>query len=181
MADERAGNRGVAAVLGFVAIGIVIGLIVAAGSATMVEVTNKTEYCVSCHIYDDLYEDYKQTAHYSNKTGYKAGCVDCHLPFDNWWNMVTTKADHGIGAMWKYYIGGVNTPEDLAERREELADSVFEWFQETNSKTCKSCHSPQRWNLDEQSSRAQQAHDGLDEDDGCIGCHRQDAAHPPTD
>lgn len=180
MAEQSLPNRGLAATLGFIAGGIAIGMLLAAGSATMIETTNKTEYCVSCHVYDDLHEDYKQAAHYSNTTGYQAGCADCHLPGDSWWSMVSSKARHGMSSLWKYYVGGIDSAEDFAERREHLADEVYGWFQETNSKTCKSCHSPQRWNLEEQSERAQRVHAGVGMEGGCINCHREDAAHPPS-
>ncbi|MBK1735644.1 hypothetical protein CKO15_10180 [Halorhodospira abdelmalekii] len=190
MSDAQQGGRGEGAgvsrsglgmVLALLAIGVVGGLLLAAGGATMVERTNQTEYCVSCHVYDELYKDYQATGHYHNPTGYKVGCVDCHLPFDNWWDMVWEKADHGIGALWSYYVGGLNTPEAFAEERERLAESVYDWFEESNSKTCRRCHDPAYWDLEGQSETAQRVHARLEPGDGCIRCHRDDAAHPPRE
>ena len=43
--------------------------------------SNTEEFCISCHeMRDNLYVEYQETIHYSNRTGVRAVCADCHVP-----------------------------------------------------------------------------------------------------
>ena len=45
------------------------------------EMTNQEQFCISCHVMrNNIYEEYKHTAHYSNPAGVRATCPDCHVP-----------------------------------------------------------------------------------------------------
>ncbi len=45
------------------------------------EVTNTEEFCISCHkMKDYVYQEYKDTIHYNNRTGVRATCPECHVP-----------------------------------------------------------------------------------------------------
>jgi nitrate/TMAO reductase-like tetraheme cytochrome c subunit len=47
------------------------------------EATNTLDFCISCHeMKDNVYQEYKTTIHYSNRTGVRAYCSDCHVPKD---------------------------------------------------------------------------------------------------
>ena len=64
-------------------VGFVGGIVFWGGFNTAMEATNTLEFCISCHeMRDTVYEEYKQTIHYSNRTGVRAVCSDCHVPKD---------------------------------------------------------------------------------------------------
>jgi hypothetical protein len=75
--------------LGIASLFFVLGIIFWGGFNTGMEATNKLEFCISCHeMRDNVYQEYKKTIHYSNRTGVRAICSDCHVPHE--W---THKAD----------------------------------------------------------------------------------------
>lgn len=55
------------------------GIIFWGGFNTAMEATNRLEFCIGCHeMRDTVYQEYKTTIHYSNRTGVRAICSDCH-------------------------------------------------------------------------------------------------------
>lgn len=42
--------------------------------------TNEMAFCTSCHSMKVNLEEYRETAHYNNKSGVQATCSDCHVP-----------------------------------------------------------------------------------------------------
>ena len=64
-------------------VGFFGGIIFWGGFNTGMEATNTLEFCISCHeMRDNVYQEYKETIHYSNRTGVRAICSDCHVPHD---------------------------------------------------------------------------------------------------
>ena len=64
-------------------LGVGTGIIFWGGFNTVLEMTNKTEFCISCHeMYENVYLEYQNTVHYNNRTGVRATCPDCHVPKD---------------------------------------------------------------------------------------------------
>src|ERR1700757_2352236 len=64
-------------------VGFVGGIVFWGGFNTALEQTNTLEFCISCHeMRDNVYQEYKETIHYSNRTGVRAVCSDCHVPKD---------------------------------------------------------------------------------------------------
>ncbi|MBK1638135.1 hypothetical protein CKO24_03615 [Rhodothalassium salexigens DSM 2132] len=153
--------------------GAALGLVGAGGTATMVQHTNKTEFCVACHVYDDFYEEYKGSVHHTNATGNRAECADCHIPHDNWINMMVHKARSGLKDAAAYTVGGINTPEEFEERRAVLAKEVWARYERENSMRCRRCHETEAWDLTAQSQAAQGAHQAvLSGNATCIDCHK---------
>ena len=69
--------------LTLLAIGFVAGITFWGGFNTAMEATNTLDFCISCHeMRDTVYQEYKQTIHYANRTGVRATCPDCHVPKD---------------------------------------------------------------------------------------------------
>ena len=61
--------------------GFVPGIIFWGGFNWAMELTNNETFCISCHeMRDNVYEEYKETIHYSHRTGVRATCPDCHVP-----------------------------------------------------------------------------------------------------
>ncbi len=66
---------------GLLTVGFVVGIIFWGGFNTAMEATNNEQFCVSCHeMRDNVYQEYKNTIHYANRTGVRATCPDCHVP-----------------------------------------------------------------------------------------------------
>ena len=62
-------------------VGFFGGIIFWGGFNTGMEATNTLDFCISCHeMRNTVYQEYKQTIHYSNRTGVRAICSDCHVP-----------------------------------------------------------------------------------------------------
>ena len=54
------------------------------GFNTVLEATNTEKFCVSCHeMKTNVFEELKGTIHFTNRSGVRATCPDCHVPH-NW-------------------------------------------------------------------------------------------------
>ncbi len=163
--------------LGLIGVGLVLGLVISGSAATIVQQTNDTEFCVQCHVYSTFYAEFKETADFSFESGFQAKCSDCHLPGDAWWNTLAGKTASGLTGLAAYTIGGVNTPEEFAAIRAELAEEVVQRFRAEDSAKCRQCHAAEVWDLDEQMASAKAAHESaLPGGATCIDCH-QGIAH----
>ncbi|MCO5629626.1 NapC/NirT family cytochrome c, partial [Citrobacter freundii] len=56
-------------VLALVVIGIVVGIALIVLPHVGIKLTSSTEFCVSCHSMQPVYEEYKQSAHFQNASG----------------------------------------------------------------------------------------------------------------
>lgn len=68
--------------LGFLTIGgFIAGVIFWGGFNTVLEATNTETFCISCHeMRNNVYQELKATIHYTNRSGVRATCPDCHVP-----------------------------------------------------------------------------------------------------
>ena len=157
--------------LGLVA--LVVGLIVVVGGfTTTVEATNSLEFCTSCHTMSYNYEEYKESVHYSNKSGVRAVCSDCHVPKKNWYSEMYRKT---IAArdIWEEIIGDIDTREKFDARRIEMAKREWARMKESNSIGCRNCHSFEAMKLAEQDKGAQGKHAEAEAaGKTCIDCHK---------
>ncbi len=106
---------------------------------TTLAVTNTLAFCsTNCHEMETVTSEYKQSIHYSNRSGVRAGCPDCHVP-------------HSLGPklyakmraskeIWGKLTGVIDTPEKFEAKRMELATNQWEIMASTNSRECRSCH-----------------------------------------
>lgn len=171
--ERPKGTRRYVVVLGLLIIGAAIGVIASAVGATAIQATSGNDFCVSCHEMTEVAEEYRQTAHYRNASGVRASCSSCHLPHENWFDYVVAKAQSGTRDLWMHFIGGVDTPEELNERRHELAQDVWADLQASDSETCRNCHGFEAMALDAQGKPAGQVHNILKTGTKtCIDCHK---------
>ena len=64
--------------------GFVGGVLFWGGFNTALEITNTEKFCTSCHeMRDNVYQELQSTVHFSNRSGVRATCPDCHVPH-NW-------------------------------------------------------------------------------------------------
>ncbi len=67
-------------ILALVIVGIVIGVALIVLPHVGIKLTSTTEFCVSCHSVQPVYQEYKQSVHFQNASGVRAECHDCHIP-----------------------------------------------------------------------------------------------------
>jgi len=159
--------------VGFLAVVFMaIGVIAWGGFNWSLEVTNTEEFCISCHEMNDyVYQEYKDTIHYTNRTGVRATCPDCHVPKE--WGYKMVRKVRATNELWHKALGSINTPEKFEAKRLLMARHVWKSMEETDSRECRNCHDYDSMDYFEQGRRGVDAHiEGFDEGKTCIECHR---------
>jgi cytochrome c-type protein NapC len=153
-------------------VGFVAGIIFWGGFHTAMEVSNTETFCISCHeMEENVYVEYQDTIHYSNRTGVRATCPDCHVPKD-WVHKVARKI-RATNELYHKVLGSVGTPEKFEAKRLKLAQNVWRSMKETDSRECRNCHDFESMDYVRQGRRAVQQHvKGYDEGQTCIDCHK---------
>ncbi|MRR51096.1 MAG: Denitrification system component NirT [Rhodocyclaceae bacterium] len=156
--------------------GITFGIIIWGGLNTGVEWTNRTEFCISCHEMTIPYEEFKKTAHFSNRSGTTLSCADCHVasskhPFD-YARKLTRKA---VAArdVYGHIMGTIDTPEKYEAKRLEMAQREWKRMKEADSKECRNCHNFDTMDQSKQKKRSIVKHEeALEDKKTCIDCHK---------
>jgi len=153
-------------------IGFIGGIIFWGGFNTAMEMSNQEQFCISCHeMEDNVYQEYKDTIHYANRSGVRATCPDCHVPKE-WVHKVIRKIQ-ASNEVYHKILGTINTREKFEAKRLELAKHVWKVMKETDSRECRNCHDFESMDYTKQGRRAMRAHDeGLNSDKTCIDCHK---------
>ncbi|MEA3127592.1 MAG: cytochrome c-type protein NapC [Caballeronia sp.] len=160
--------------LGFLTLGgFIAGVVFWGAFNTALEVTSTEAFCTGCHeMHDNTFAELKSTIHYSNRSGVRAICSDCHVPH-NWTDKIARKMQ-ASKEVWAKVFGTVNTREKFQEKRLELAEHEWRRLKANNSLECRNCHSFESMDFTRQSPRAQNAHQrflGTGEKT-CIDCHK---------
>ncbi|MCL2021609.1 MAG: NapC/NirT family cytochrome c [Betaproteobacteria bacterium] len=166
--------------LGFLLVaGIVSGVVLWGGFNTALEATNTESFCISCHeMRDNVYPEYKETIHYSNRTGVRATCPDCHVPRD--WTYKMIRKAKASKEVWGKLVGTIDTPEKFEAKRLTLARNEWQRMKSSNSIECRNCHSLESMNSEVQKQRARKQHEMAVEDNmTCINCHKGIAHKKP--
>ena len=160
-------------------IGFAGGVVFWGGFNTAMEATNTLEFCISCHeMRDTVYEEYKQTIHYSNRTGIRAVCSDCHVPKD--WAHKMARKVKASGEIWGKLAGTIDTPEKFEAKRLELATHEWDRMKKSDSRECRNCHSFDGMDTEKQKNRASKMHKIAQSDNKtCIDCHKGIAHKKP--
>jgi cytochrome c-type protein NapC len=153
-------------------VGFISGIIFWGGFNTAMEVTNTEVFCISCHeMEDNVFEEYKLTIHYSNRTGVRATCPDCHVPKE-WHHKVVRKIKASNELLHKA-LGTIDTREKFETKRLKLAQNVWREMEKTDSRECRNCHDFESMDFTQQGRRAVDQHSkGLDAGETCIDCHK---------
>ena len=165
--------------LSVLVVGFFAGIVFWGGFNTALEATNSLEFCVSCHeMRDTVYEEYKQTVHYSNRTGVRAICSDCHVPKD--WVHKMARKFQATGEIYGKIMGTIDTPEKFEAKRLELAENEWARMKKADSRECRNCHSFDGMSKDAQTPTAWRRHQGaLKDGETCIDCHKGIAHNEP--
>jgi len=161
--------------------GFIAGIIFWGGFNTAMEATNKLEFCISCHeMRDNVYQEYKKTIHYSNRTGVRAVCSDCHVPKD--WGHKMLRKIQASNEVWGKLTGFIDTKEKFEAHRMELAKHEWARMKATDSIECRNCHSYDGMNLEIQDKSAKKKHAAAAAPGSgktCIDCHKGIAHNLP--
>ncbi len=159
----------------------VVGILFWGGFNTAMEATNTTEFCIGCHeMQDNVYQEYTPTIHFTNRTGVRAGCPDCHVP-KPWIHKIVRKIQASKEVFY-WLTGKLDTKEKFNEHRFELAQSVWKAMKDTDSRECRNCHNFESMNPEFQKPRARKQHlNAFDIGQTCIDCHKGIAHHDVRD
>jgi cytochrome c-type protein NapC len=161
-------------------VGIVIGIIFWGGFHTVVEATNTEKFCIGCHeMYDNVYVEYQETIHYTNRTGVRAVCSDCHVPKE--WGPKMVRKIQASRELYGKMVGSIDTREKFEEKRLTLARREWARMKANDSLECRNCHSLESMDSKKQAQRACRQHERAREDgETCIDCHKGVAHHKPA-
>lgn len=162
--------------------GGICGIIFWGGFNWAMEASNSPKFCMSCHeMADNVGQEWMQSSHYSNASGVRATCADCHVPKD--WGPKVVRKIRATNELYHHFAGTISTPEDFRARRSEMAERVWASMRASDSRECRNCHSEHAMDFEAQSARAREKMvPGIEEGKTCIDCH-MGIAHrlPPRD
>lgn len=160
--------------LGFLTLaGFIAGVIFWGGFNTALELTNTEAFCTSCHeMRDNVFAELQPTIHYSNRSGVRATCPDCHVPH-NWSDKIARKMQ-ASKEVWGHLFGTINTREKFLDHRLELAQHEWHRLKANNSLECRNCHNFDSMDFTRQSQRAAAMHSTqlASGEKTCIDCHK---------
>ncbi|MGA9395299.1 MAG: NapC/NirT family cytochrome c, partial [Azonexus sp.] len=138
--------------------------------------------CISCHeMKENVFKEYQNTVHYTNRTGVRATCPDCHVPKE--WGPKMIRKIQASNEVWHKLLGTIDTPEKFNAKRAELAQHEWDRMKKTDSRECRNCHRYDYMDYTEQGNRAAKMHPtAFIEGKTCIDCHKGIAHQlPPID
>ena len=157
------------------------GVVFWGGFNTFMEYTNTLQFCVSCHEMDQLvYQEYKKTIHYTNRTGVRVICSDCHVPKE--WTPKLIRKIQATNELFHKILGSIDTPEKFEAKRLKLAEHVWASMEASDSRECRNCHSFEAMDFEKQRRRVRKIHpEAMREGKTCIDCHKGIAHKLPED
>ena len=140
------------------------------------ELSNTETFCISCHeMRDTVFKELKETVHFTNRTGVRAICSDCHVPKP--WHYKVLRKVQATNELYHKIMGTVDTPEKFEAQRLELAKSVWASMKASDSRECRNCHAYESMDTSKQLRPATRRHTQAQErGQTCIECH-QGIAH----
>ncbi len=159
----------------------ILGIIFWGAFNTALEQTNNMEFCITCHeMKENVYQEYRTTIHYSNRTGVRATCPDCHVPRE--WAPMLVRKVQATNELLHKLLGSIDTKEKFESKRIQLASHVWESMKKTDSRECRNCHDFTAMNLARQQSRSRTIHRlSQQKNKTCIDCHKGIAHQLPVD
>ncbi len=131
---------------------------------------NSTKFCVSCHSMSAyVYEELKKSKHYTNPSGVRPECGQCHVA-KRFWPAVW---DHMMGThdLISEHRNDWSTPEAFDARRAKMAEKARLKLLDEDSHTCRECHKMEA--IAPTRKRGERAHaDAVKKGrTNCIACH----------
>jgi len=164
-------------------VGGLAGAVSVIGTQVAVAVTGTDEFCGNaCHSHAKfVYPEHKESIHYSNRTGVRATCSDCHIPH-SYPAKLLYKAKAGITDAIAEARGVISTQEKFDKERWRMANHVWDEMRADNSANCRTCHDPAAMNSAKQSEDAVKQHKKFAAGKAtCIDCHTGVAHREPEE
>lgn len=148
------------------------GIVFWGGFNTFMEYTNRMEFCIGCHeMADNVYVEYQQTIHYTNRSGVRTICSDCHVP-EEWWPKLKRKI-RATNELFHWATGSIDTKEKYEAKRLELAQRVWDEMKGNDSHECRNCHSYDAMHWQSQQPKAAMTMmRAANDNKTCIDCHK---------
>ncbi|MEI8393277.1 MAG: NapC/NirT family cytochrome c [Rhodospirillaceae bacterium] len=151
--------------------GIGLGIVFWGGFHWVVELSNTETFCVSCHEHSAFtMPEVQASKHYSNVSGVRATCYDCHVPRE-WLHKLATKI-YVSNELIHHFAGSMDSADKYEAKRQSMAQDVWRRMRETDSRECRNCHDYGAMNVRAQEGLAARQHElaavrGVT----CIECH----------
>lgn len=99
------------------------------------EVTNTESFCLSCHEMEaNVFKELGRTAHFSNRSGVRDSCPDCHVPHD--WTDTIARKMQASKEVWGHLFGTIHTRQKSLDLRLELAKHEWAELRPSPGKRC---------------------------------------------
>lgn len=160
---------------------LLAGIVLWGGFNTAMEATNDLEFCISCHeMRDNVYPEYKKTIHFSNLSGVRAICSDCHVP--KTWGYKLLRKIQASHELLDKITGAIDTPEKFEAHRLELATREWARMKASDSRECRNCHTFEAMRKATDRPHIYNLHmKAKGEEKTCIDCHKGIAHLLPRD
>jgi cytochrome c-type protein NapC len=158
----------------------IAGIVFWGGFNWALEATNKESFCISCHeMEENVFREYQNTIHYTNRTGVRATCPDCHVPKE--WGPKMIRKIQASNEVLHKILGTIDTPEKFNAKRGQLAQNEWKRMKANDSQECRNCHRYDYMDYTEQGNRAARTHPvAFTEGKTCIDCHKGIAHQLPA-
>ena len=145
------------------------------------ELTNTEPFCTSCHeMKENVFKEYQHTVHYTNRSGVRATCPDCHVPKD-WSHKMIRKAQASM-EVWGKITGTIDTKEKFEAKRMQLASHEWARMKASGSRECRNCHNFEAMSADLQKQTPYRKHmKAKQEGKTCVDCHKGIAHQLPKE
>jgi cytochrome c-type protein NapC len=153
--------------------GFIAGIVFWGGFNYAMELTNTEAFCTGCHeMRDNVYQELQGTIHFTNASGVRAKCSDCHVPHD--WSDKMARKMQASKEVWGKVFGTIDTPEKFEAMRLQLAQNEWKRLKANDSLECRNCHDYEYMDFTRQGKRAADAHSTYlaSGERTCIDCHK---------
>lgn len=153
--------------------GFLGGVVFWGGFNTGMEMTNQEEFCISCHeMEDNVFQEYRDSIHYSNRSGVRATCPDCHVPKE--WTHKLIRKIAASKEVWGKLTGVIDNREKFNDHRKYMAMREWKRLKENDSRECRNCHNFEYMDFSEQGQRSVKMHSTAlaSGEKTCIDCHK---------
>jgi len=161
--------------------GIAASMVILGLTATTIVYTSTEEFCsTTCHeMTTNVAMEFKGTVHDKNRTGVRATCPDCHIPHGQ--IPLYIRKMGAVHDLWGHFVThSIDTREKFEAKRQELAERVWIYMKENDSRECRGCHDAKKMDPEKQSEKAQARHARAKKERlTCIDCHFAIAHNEP--
>ena len=137
------------------------------------KVSSTEQFCAGCHeMKDNVFPAYAESIHYSNRSGVRATCSDCHVPHE--WSDKVVRKVQSTKEIWGKIRGVIDTPAKFAAYRLTMAKREWQRLKRNDSLECRNCHDQTYFSFAKQQPPGIFMHTTMMESGQftCIDCHK---------